>query len=149
MKKIIAYILVVSLTCSFTTFNTFAEKRDSTTETVEELKRISESINLNMRTLISGDYNKESLIKNLKFITTQLNSIVKNVQISGQEDSENLLKKREYSTILAIISLYLLAINGMMIFLEDQNDYEFLLDSAAEIQTADMFLEKISSSIKN
>ncbi len=149
MKKTIVVLLLSLSLLNFTCITVFSESQQPQIMTlVEELKSISESIDLNMRSLIGNKYDKNDMMKQLQFLSTRLNDVLLETNKKENLKDNNLLKRREYITASTIASTYLLAVNSMMLSVENENNYEYVLDAAQEIQNGDYILNSLASKIK-
>ena len=111
MKKTIVVLLLSLSLLNFTCITTFSESQQpQITTLVEELKSISESINLNMRSLIGNKYDKNDMMKQLQFLSTRLNDVLletnKKENLKDNLKDNNLLKRREYITASTIASTF-------------------------------------------
>ena len=134
MKKILYLALVMIF---LTTSISFSQPSDETMKSIKSLELINNNLSLVIKDILSGKYDEESIIKDLKYNNSLVKSIYNETIFEYKEDinikNKTTLQKREEGTIFYIATLYSLAINGITLYLEDKSANEtFLLDAISE-----------------
>lgn len=130
MKKVIAIILCSIL---ISTNISFAAPSPTVKNSLGDLSRVENDISIVLKSVLNSKYDADSLKKTLKFD----GSILSNVYTLAVNDlsTTNLtsLEKRELITLIYTTSLFGLAINGLVLYLDDpQANQSFYFDAISE-----------------
>ncbi|MGL4450445.1 MAG: hypothetical protein ACRCTZ_04555 [Sarcina sp.] len=134
MKKILYLALIMVF---LTTSISFSQPNDDTMKFIKSLELINNNLSLVVKDILSGNYDEESIRKDLEYNNSLVKSIYNEAVFEYKEDksikNKTTLQKREEGTIFYIATLYSLAINGITLYLEDKSVNEmFLLDAICE-----------------
>ena len=139
MKKTLISTLIITLLC---TTISFANPNEHITLAVKDLTRVENDLGIIIKNIISCEYNEESIRKTLEFDSGIISSIYSRCSMNHKKGDPNIIK-REVNTILYICSVYGLAINGILLYLEDKNSNEaYFLDSISEYRMGIITLEE-------
>lgn len=141
-KRLLLTILCVLLS----THAIFAQQVNESVNLTKELISISNDLNIAFDSMLSNRYDKEAMVKDLNFIRTRLRAVINNANNVNNPEA-NLLKKREYETILSIASEYMLSTNGILLYLEDINNQSFLLDAISSYRQNVRILEELKTEL--
>ena len=145
MKKI--FILTVILTLLCTTI-TFAQPSEHVMSSVKDLIRVQNDLDIIIKKIISCEYDKVSMEKTLRFDSELLSSIFNKCHNNYSKEDSNLVR-RETDTIFYIASIYRLSINGILLYLEDKNNYEaYFLDSVAQYKVGRLTLDQFRQTLE-
>lgn len=86
--------------------------------------------------------------KTLRFDSELLSSIFNKCHNNYSKEDSNLVR-RETDTIFYIASIYRLSINGILLYLEDKNNYEaYFLDSVAQYKVGRLTLDQFRQTLE-
>ena len=145
MKKTFVLTLILTLLC---TTISFAQPGEHVMSSVKDLIRVQNDLDIVIKIIISCDYDKVSMEKTLKFDSEVLSGIFNKCHANYKKQDSNLLR-RESDTIFYIASIYRLSINGILLYLEDQNNYEaYFLDSIDQYKGGNMSLDRFRQTLE-
>lgn len=145
MKK--TFILTLILTFLCTTI-TFGQPSEHVILSVKDLIRVENDLDIIIKKIISCEYDKTSMEKTLKFDREVLSSIFNKCHANYNKEDSNLLR-RETDTIFYIASVYRLSINGILLYLEDKNNYEaYFLDSITQFKLGKLALDQFRQTLE-
>lgn len=145
MKK--TFILTAILTLLCTTI-TFSQPSEHVMSSVKDLIRVQNDLDMIIKKIISCEYDKVSMEKTLKFDGEILSSIFNKCNTNYIKGDSNLVR-RETDTIFYIASIYRLSINGILLYLEDKNNYEAcFLDSVAQYKGGSLALDQFRQTLE-
>lgn len=145
MKKTFVLTLIITFLC---TTITFAQPSEHVMLSVKDLIRVQNDLDIIIKKIISCEYDKVSMEQTLKFDSELLSSIFNKCHTNYNKEGSNLLR-RETDTIFYIASVYRLSINGILLYLEDKNNYEvYFLDSIAQYKVGKLALDQFRQTLE-
>ncbi|WP_290059977.1 hypothetical protein [Paraclostridium bifermentans] len=145
MKKTFVLTLILSLLCTTTIF---AQPSEHVILSVKDLIRVQNDLDIIIKKIISCEYDKISMEQTLKFDSEVLSSIFNKCHTNYNKEASN-LSRRETDTIFYIASVYRLSINGILLYLEDKNNYEvYFLDSIAQYKVGKLALDQFRQTLE-
>lgn len=131
-KKIFITLLIIVLLPVNSIFA--VEKNATIVNSTRELNRISESLQLNIKSILSNNYDKDEIEKILNYNISSINTIYNNLNIANTSEP-GLITKKDYSTISYIASLFKLSINNLLLYLDNPKETKYLFESIGNYQT--------------
>ncbi|WGX74748.1 hypothetical protein QJS64_11340 [Paraclostridium bifermentans] len=145
MKKTFVLTLILTLLC---TAIAFAQPSEHVMSSVKDLIRVQNDLDIIIKKIISCEYDKVSMEKTLKFDSELLSSIFNKCHTNYSKVDSNLVR-RETDTIFYIASVYRLSINGVLLYLEDKNNYEvYFLDSVTQYKVGRLTLDQFRQTLE-
>ncbi|GIM32070.1 hypothetical protein [Paraclostridium bifermentans] len=145
MKKTFVLTVILTLLCATITF---AQPSEHVMSSVKDLIRVQNDLDIIIKNIISCEYDKASMEKTLKFDSELLSSIFNKCHTNYNKGDSNLVR-RETDTIFYIASVYRLSINGILLYLEDKNNYEaYFLDSVAQYKAGKLALDQFRQTLE-
>lgn len=134
MKKLITTIMLILLVFTSTSY----AQPDTllTNNAIKDLTKVNNDFNIVITKLTNGNQiNKKEIIELLDYNRDILSSTLTTANNAYKKESDP-RTRRVYTTILSTASEYTLAINALLLYLDDPTNIEFFMDSIASARAA-------------